>query len=207
MTGSTSVTESLPVTGSTPETKSTPVTGPTPVTGSTQVTGSTPVSESTPVMVTDSTSTTASTGNSFASTTALLAQNGEKWKLAKARKEKKVVTVVGQKEGGVLEGVPPTTRLFWDISVNRLKDSLSSDKIKTYLQGHGIEVKEVWLLNSGIKGAKTAKIRVAREHKERVKEAELWPKFSKIRDWTYLPRNVVKDKRPTVAEGANSSLQ
>ena len=70
-------------------------------------------------------------------------------------------------EGGL--GVAPFIRDFWDVSISRMSPTATSDKVKFHLQGHGIEVRDVFMLNSRIKGTKAAKVRVALEQKDRVK--------------------------------------
>ena len=156
----------------------------TPVTG-------TPETE-TPIVPESSTAVTETlSSSSFA---AKAKEGEEAWKKAKGKKKKKTPAVLGKESGGVLEGVAPFVRCHWDIAVNRLKDTVTSDLVRSHLQSKGIEVKDVWLLTSGIKGTKTAKVRVAREHKDRVKDENLWPIHCKIRDWIYAPKNERKQK-------------
>ena len=127
------------------------------------------------------------------------AEDKDKWEKVKQRRKKnKTSQIAGKETGGVLEGVAPFThtRNHWDISVIRVKDSLSSDQVRVHLQSKGIEVIDVWLLNSSIKGAKTAKVRVVREHKDRVKDANLWPVHCRISDWIYGSKDT---KRPPVS--------
>ena len=59
-----------------------------------------------------------------------------------------------------LEGVPPKKRDFWEVSVSRLAGGTTSDKLKFYLQGKRIEVREVLVFPSKIKGTVAAKVRV-----------------------------------------------
>ena len=87
-----------------------------------------------------------------------------------------------------LEGVAPLTRDFWDISVSRLKETATADRIKTHLHKHGIEVKDVFLLSSKIPGTKAAKVRVALEQKDRVKSPEIWPQHCRVADWINFRR-------------------
>ena len=65
------------------------------------------------------------------------------------------------------------------------------------LHKHGIEVKDVWLFKSGIKGTKTAKVRVAKEHRERAKAPDIWPIHCQIKDWNFSKR---KEKRQDEAK-------
>ena len=107
---------------------------------------------------------------SFASAT----KNSGPWNLVTARKKKKIAPVTGQavkNNDDDLEGVPPTVRDFWDLSVSRLSETATSDKVITHLQKHGIEVRDVFILSSKIRGTKSAKVRVAREHRDRAKSA------------------------------------
>ena len=96
-------------------------------------------------------------------------------------------SVVNSVDDG-LEGVAPYIRDFWDISVSRLKESTAADKVKTHLQKYGIEVREVFILASKIKGTKAAKVRVALEQKDRVKLPEIWPQHCKVADWINFNR-------------------
>ena len=124
----------------------------------------------------------------FSSIATALAESTENW-LTKARKKKVCVTVHGEKESsGILEGVPRRVRDFWDISVSRLVETTTVDQVKRHLQESGIEVKEVYVFPSKIKGTKSAKVRVVLQHKERVKDAQLWPKHSRVQDWLYKPK-------------------
>ena len=70
-------------------------------------------------------------------------------------------------------GVASFVRDFWDLSVSRLNPSATSDKIKLYLQDRQIEVKEVFVFDSKIPGTKSAKVRVAVEHKDKAKKGEI----------------------------------
>ena len=79
----------------------------------------------------------------------------------KARDKQKSVPVTGQavkKRDDFLEGVPPMVRDFWDLSVTRLNETTTADKVKSHLHQHGIEVRDVFILTSKIKGTKAAKV-------------------------------------------------
>ena len=91
-------------------------------------------------------------------------------------------------EGG-LEGVAPFIKDFWDVSISRLSPTVTSDKVKFHLQGHGIEVRDVFILNSRIRGTKAAKVRVALEQKDRVKSPEIWPQHCVVADWINFRKN------------------
>lgn len=109
------------------------------------------------------------------------------------------MSVAGKGEGSILEGVEKTKRNFWEISVSRLAESTTTDKIKSCLHEHQIEVLDVYLFNSKIKGCKSAKVRVALEHRDKVKDENVWPKHSRVQDWIYMPRstrpNAIAQKR------------
>ena len=108
-----------------------------------------------------------------------------------------------KKNDDLLEGVPPIVRDFWDISVSRLKETTTAEKIKTHLHQHGIEVRDVFILNSKIKGTKAAKVRVAREHADRAKSPLIWPEHIKVADWVQCKRK----SNPKVTNGGeNGSL-
>ena len=139
-------------------------------------------------------------GKTFASTTA--ASPG--WNLAQARNKKKIVPITGQvvkTNDGELEGVPPIVRDFWDLSVSRLKETATADKVRSHLHKYGIEVKDVFILSSKIRGTKSAKVRVAREHRERAKSPDIWPQHCRIADWVNF-----KAKERPVSSGDNGSL-
>ena len=79
-----------------------------------------------------------------------------------------------------------------------MSPTATSDKVKFHLQGHGIEVREVFMLNSRIKGTKAAKVRVALEQKDRVKSPEIWPEHCIVADWINF-----KKKRNSVIANQN----
>ena len=109
--------------------------------------------------------------------------------LDNARKKKNSVTIVGKEKSSSLVGVAPLVRDFWDLSVSRLNPSATSDKIKHYLQDRQIEVKEVLVFDSKIPGTKSAKVRVAVEHKDKAKKGEIWLEFVRVQDWVYKPKS------------------
>ena len=110
-----------------------------------------------------------------------------------ARGRKKILPVIGTGASSALEGVAPAKRDFWEISVSRLKEDTTGDKVKSFLQTHGIEVKDVFVFSSKIKGTVAAKVRVALEHKQRVKESSLWPPHVRVQDWIYRPKSAQKE--------------
>ena len=139
-------------------------------------------------------------GKTFASTRA--ASPG--WNLAQARSKKKIVPITGQvvkTNDSELEGVPPIVRDFWDLSVSRLKETATADKVRSHLHKYGIEVKDVFILSSKIRGTKSAKVRVAREHRERAKSPDIWPQHCKVADWVNF-----KTKEKSVPSRDNGSL-
>ena len=127
-----------------------------------------------------------------------------------ARKNKKVVTVIGSGgigdgDANILEAVPSAPRDFWDISVSRLKDTTTDDQIRRQLHQHGIEVKDIFLIPSKIKGTKAARVRVFREHRNRVKEAKVWPVGCRVADWIQKPRTMRAEKTASYGSGAARS--
>ena len=99
-----------------------------------------------------------------------------------------------------LEGVAPFVKNYIEISISRLKDSVTSDKVKSHLHKHGIEVRDVFILSSKINGTKSAKVRVAIEHKERVKSPDIWPEHCRVANWV----NFKKKTRPVNDNGTIS---
>ena len=65
--------------------------------------------------------------------------------------------------------------------------------MKTHLHKHGIEVRNVFILSSKIKGTKAAKVRVAPEQKDRVKNAEIWPTHCRVADWINFRKRPAKN--------------
>ena len=90
---------------------------------------------------------------------------------------------------GILEGVAPIVKDHFEVFVSRLKETTTSDLVKRHLHEQGIEVKDVFILNSKRQGTKSAKIRVALEHKERVKNGNIWPLHCRVQDWTPKPKS------------------
>ena len=117
-------------------------------------------------------------------------KSSKSW-LDNARKTKNSIPVVGQKEGGVLAGVAPFVRDYWDVFVSRLSDEATDEKVKRHLHEYGIEVRDVWMLKSKQKSTKSARVRVALEHKTKVKDDSMWPKFVKVQDWVRKPKSAV----------------
>ena len=91
--------------------------------------------------------------------------------------------MTGSGQSSTLEGVAKVKRNFFDIAVLRLKEGSSEEKIRSHLRSQGIEVKEVFVFPSKIKGTVSAKVRVAIEHKERALDAASWPENLRISSW------------------------
>ena len=117
------------------------------------------------------------------------------WTLAKARNKKKIVPVIGRAVrigDDDLEGVAPIVKDYTELSISRLRDTVTADKVKSHLHKHGIEVRDVFILSSKINGTKSAKVRVAIEQKERAKSPDIWPQHCRVADWI----NFKKKERP-----------
>ena len=99
--------------------------------------------------------------------------------------------MTGSGDSTVLEGVAKPKRDFWEIAVSRLKEGTTADKVKFHLQSKHIEVKEVFVFPSKIKGTISGKVRVALEHKTRALDPSVWPAHVRISSWT----NKSKSKR------------
>ena len=106
------------------------------------------------------------------------------WK-TKGQIKNRPKSVKGTNQSGGLKGIAPLPRDYHQFSVTRLDDKTSSDDVTRHLQKEGIQVNDVWMLQSKIKGSKTAKIRVAREHRDRAKCPSLWPLNCRVMDWDY----------------------
>ena len=151
-------------------------------------TGASTTTTSVSTPLTSSVSPSVNSAASFAQTTKQLNQNNSTW-LVKARKNKQSVTVIGKENSSGLKGVAPVTRDFWDLSVSRLAESTTDDQVKRHLQSHGIEVKEVFVFASKIRGTKAAKVRVSIEHRDKAKDGELWPLHCRVQDWIYKAKS------------------
>ena len=101
--------------------------------------------------------------------------------------------MTGSGDSSVLEGVAKTKRDFWELSLSRIKEGTSSDRIRTHLHSKGIEVKEVFVFRSKIKGTASAKVRVALEHKERALDPSNWPPHLRISSWTNKAKTARKN--------------
>ena len=137
----------------------------------------------------------AAAGTSFANKAKSLQSNRNSW-IDIARKRKKITSVTGTGEASVLEGVERPKRDFWEIAVSRLKEGTTEDKVKTHLQGKGIEVREVFVFPSKIKGTVAAKVRVELAHKDRALDAGSWPPHLRISSWAYKPKAARKNEAP-----------
>ena len=109
----------------------------------------------------------------------------------KTRKNNKSPPVVGTKEGVGLTGVAPRVKHFWDLFVSNLAENTTDFQLKSYLQDHHIEVKDVFLLKSKKRGTKSAKVRIAIEHKNKAKNGDIWPKYIRVQDTTLYLHLVV----------------
>ena len=91
-----------------------------------------------------------------------------------------------------------------EVAVLRLKEgSTTPDKVKFYLQSKNIEVKEVFVFPSKIKGTVSAKVRVALEHKDRALDPAIWPQHLRISSWINQSKATRKNdagNRPTAPE-------
>ena len=67
--------------------------------------------------------------------------------------------------------------------MSRLSPSVTPDKFKSHLHTHGIEVRDVFVLSSRIKWTKAAEVRVALEHRDRAKLANILPQHCIVADW------------------------
>ena len=121
------------------------------------------------------------TATTTATTTKNLRRTETGWNTKPIKKQQKPIT--GNNKDCGLKGVPP--RDHWQFSVNRLEEKTTDDEVRRHLHKQGIEVRDVWMLRSNIKGTKTAKIKVARAHRERAKNVAIWPPHCRIRDWVF----------------------
>ena len=125
---------------------------------------------------------------SFADLTKDSKDNGGEWKTKGRKKDKRKTAATGTNSIACLKGVPPMSQQFAQFAVYRLQEQTTPDDVRKHLHKEGIEVKDVWMLGSIIKGTKTAKVRVAREHEKRAKNPSIWPIHCQIRDWNSDPK-------------------
>ena len=132
----------------------------------------------------------------FAGKAKLLQSNNNNW-IDVERKKKKIKPVTGTGEASILVGVEKPKRDFWEIAVSRLKEGTTEDQVKTHLHGKGIEVKEIFVFPSKIKGTVSAKVRVVLAHKDRALDETNWPPHLRISSWTNKPRILRKNGAST----------
>ena len=113
--------------------------------------------------------------------------------IVSSKEEGEKTKITGSNESTGLKGVAKQTRDYWQFSVNRLDESTTEEAVRRHLHQQGIEVKEIWMLKSQIKGTRTAKIRVAREHKERATSGKIWPLHCQVRDWDFSQSKKKRD--------------
>ena len=99
----------------------------------------------------------------------------------------------GSGEASILEGVAKQKRDHWDIAILRLKTGTSQDLVRTHLLSKAIEVKEVFIIPSKIKGTVSAKVRVALEDKDRALDPANWPPHTCISSWINKSKNARKN--------------
>ena len=141
-----------------------------------------------PLAVVSAAAASSTPSSTFADKTKELRGKGGGW-LVQARKKKNSPITVGKEKSSSLEGVAPVVKNHWDLSVSRLSTTASPDKVKQYLQERGIDVKEVWVFDSKIQGTKSAKVRIALEHREKAKDGKLWPEHTRVENWLYKPKS------------------
>ena len=66
-----------------------------------------------------------------------------------------------------------------------LEKNTTENDVRRHLQKEGVEVREIWMLESKFKGTSTAKIRVAKEHRFKATNPSIWPIHCRIRDWDF----------------------
>ena len=138
---------------------------------------------------------TAGSNSTFAQKANQLRSSTRDW-ITIARNNKKITPVTGSGEASVLEGVAKKKRDFWEIAVSRLKEGTTEDKVKTHLHGKGIEVTEIFVFPSKIKGTVAAKVRVPLEQKKRALDAGNWHPHLRISSWINKPKAIRKNEAP-----------
>ena len=82
--------------------------------------------------------------------------------------------------------------------MSRLIEGTTPDKVKTHLHSKGIEVKEVFVFPSKIKGTVAARVRVLIEHKPKALDANNWPPHVRVQSW-------IQKRKPTGKDAARSA--
>jgi hypothetical protein len=83
---------------------------------------------------------------------------------------------------------------YWDVSVTRLALETTADQIKLALGSHTIDVKDVLVFPSKIKGCMSARVRVALQDADKAKSEANWPQFVRVHDWVYKPKERTRPK-------------
>ena len=157
------------------------------------------LAENTPtaVVTRDPTAPPPSTANTFADQARRISKS-QRWDLVGERKKRNIIPVIGTGATSSLEGVaPPKKRDYWEISVSRLAEGTTSDKLKTYLHGKGIEVRETFVFPSKIKGTVAARVRVVLEQKARALDPSNWPPHIRVQSWIQKRRTEKKNDAAT----------
>ena len=107
---------------------------------------------------------------------------------------KNIVPAVGTGGPSALEGVAPEKRNYWDIALQRLSaTSTTEESVKTYLASKKVEVKEVHLFPSKRKNTVTARVRVALKDKENALNPANFSPFILVSSWTNKSKSARKN--------------
>ena len=132
-------------------------------------------------------------GGKFADTVKKLASNKNDWILVE-RKRRNIVPAVGTGAATGLEGVPSVKRDHWDIALQRLNASTTTElNVKSHLEERNIEVKEVHLFPSKRKGSVTARVRVALKDKQSALNPSNFGPFIQVSSWTIKSKSARKN--------------
>ena len=129
----------------------------------------------------------------FADRARQLQKDPKPWSLPRARDQKKIVPIVGSGAASTIEGVAPLKRDFWELSVSRLKEDTTADKLRAHLHSHHIEVQDVFVFPSKVKGTIATKVRVDLQHRDQAKNQDIWLENIRVQDWIYKPKSARKE--------------
>ena len=120
--------------------------------------------------------------------------NKEKeWTLVENLRKRKIKTLRGVKDQGESEhhGIwvaNVRSRDSWDIYLGGLAEDTSKEEIGAFLSENHVEMVDCWLLKSRMYNSVSARVRIPLSMRDKVLDAEFWPKGLKVRSWVLKPR-------------------
>ena len=72
-------------------------------------------------------------------------------------------------------GVERRIRDTWDLYVGNITESVSDTQIVDYLKTNGVEARNCYVLNSKIRGTKSARVHIPLQEKDKALDPSFWP--------------------------------